>query len=180
MANGYAPILAIDFDGTIKKSKDFKEYGELQDGCYDTLKCLQYLGCKLVLWTCRTGELLDKAKDYLKENGLYDLFLTCNENVPGMFESSNKIYADYYIDDLNIGGFIGWNKVKEIVLKDDYFKYLNDEKIPYPYFVGDYEKELILNEKQTKEELETNKEKMAEFYKGYKCPGYFEEVNKHE
>lgn len=174
MANGYVPILAIDFDGTIKKSKDFKEYGELQDGCYNTLKCLSYLGCKLVLWTCRTGELLDKAKDYLKKNGLYDLFLTCNENVPGMFESSNKIYADYYIDDLNIGGFIGWDKVKETVLKDDYFKYLNDKK--FPYFVGDYGKELILNEEENKKEIEAGK-KRNEFFTGYKCPKYFKEVN---
>lgn len=124
MANGHPPILAVDFDGTIKKSKDFNTYtGGLQTGCYDVLNKLKQQGCRLILWTCRAeGEAMDKAKGFLIWYGLLDLFERFNENIPELgFPTSPKIYADYYIDDLNVGGFIGWDKVYEIVMRDSYF-----------------------------------------------------------
>lgn len=129
MSKEYAPIVAIDFDGTIKKSKDLKNYSSgLQPFCYSSLHKLYEKGCRLILWTCRSGEELEKAKAFLKTYGLLDIFEKFNENIDNLgFEPSNKIFANYYIDDLNIGGFMGWRKTTKIVLKDDYFQLCADD-----------------------------------------------------
>lgn len=111
-------IIAVDFDGTIKTASDMNEYGKLNPNCKEVLEFLKTIGCKLILWTCRNGEQLEAAKAYLKQNGLLELFDKINENVEGMFETSNKIFANYYVDDRNIGGFPGWLGVKKIVLLD--------------------------------------------------------------
>lgn len=50
------------------------------------------------------------------------------------------------------------------------------EETPYPYFVGDYGKELILNEEENKKEIEAIKKRNG-FFTGYKCHKYFKEVN---
>jgi len=66
MGYGYPPILAIDFDGTIKKSNELNDYdSELNHGCKEILIRLKDKGCKFILWTCRAGEYLEKAKEPL-------------------------------------------------------------------------------------------------------------------
>lgn len=57
-----------------------------------------------ILWTCRHGEQLKFAVDYLKnEHGI--VFDFVNENIPSqieMYGDCRKIWADYYIDDKNL------------------------------------------------------------------------------
>lgn len=90
-------IIAIDFDGTLVENK-FPEIGEDREHSFYFLKIWQQQGHKLILWTCRTGIRLDEAVNYCRLKGIE--FDAVNENVPDLlFETSSKIYADWYIDD---------------------------------------------------------------------------------
>ncbi len=118
------PILAVDFDGTIRKVKRYDDKGtQLMPDCKKVIENLFYDGCRLIVWTCRNEESLDFVKAVLKKHDILQYFEQINENVEEIqWWNTRKIYADYYIDDLNLGGFPGWLKVWEIVMQDDYFK----------------------------------------------------------
>ena len=64
-------------------------------------KKLQAEGHTLILWTCRTGELLKNAVDFLKTYGL--TFNYVNDHnvayVKAFGEGGKKVGADYYVDD---------------------------------------------------------------------------------
>lgn len=119
MALGTGKILAIDFDGTIVEHK-YPQIGEEITGAFSTLKDLQRNGYILILWTVRHGELLDEAVDFCRQRGVK--FYAVNSDQPDeVFNAkytSRKIVADYYIDDRNIGGFVGWDNVREILLPE--------------------------------------------------------------
>src|SRR5690606_33981387 len=75
-------------------------------------KALQQKGHKLILWTIRTGDLLQEAVDYCKANGVE--FYAVNKNYPEEVLDDNvsrKLNADIFIDDRSVGGFIGWSEV---------------------------------------------------------------------
>lgn len=105
------PILAIDFDGTIVQD-DFPRVGLPMPGAIEAIKELHKMGFRLVLWTCRVGSHLDDACRFLSKHNLTELFEPCNQNCSDLVErfdsDSRKIYADIYIDDKNLGGFLGW------------------------------------------------------------------------
>lgn len=67
------------------------------------LKERQAAGDKLVLWTCRVGEILKNAIDWSADQGL--IFDAVNENLPEIVTSfgtdTRKIFANEYIDDRN-------------------------------------------------------------------------------
>ena len=96
-------IVAVDFDGTLCES-NYPFIGKANEGL---ISYLQYrkntLNDILILWTCRNGELLDKAIDWCKSNGL--IFDYVNENSKEAIDKfggdTRKIYADIYIDDKN-------------------------------------------------------------------------------
>ena len=55
------PIIAVAFDGTLCKNK-WPEIGEPNTELIGYLIMMQKtIGAKIILWTCRTGEMLDKA-----------------------------------------------------------------------------------------------------------------------
>ncbi len=95
-------IIAVDFDGTLCKNK-WPEIGEPNSGLIAYLKERQAAGDKLVLWTCRVGEILKNAIDWSVEQGL--IFDAINENLQEVLEwmggDSRKIFANEYIDDRN-------------------------------------------------------------------------------
>lgn len=100
-------ILAIDFDGTIV-TDDFPNINEFMPGALESLKELQSYGVKLVLWTCRNDKFLTDAVEFLSKNRI--VCEKYNENSSLLkFETSNKIYGDYYLDDRSFPGFPGWN-----------------------------------------------------------------------
>lgn len=125
MPKGYVPIVAIDFDGTITDSNCYPKCSPPREGAIEAIKELHNMGCHLTLWTCRAGEPLHVAVQYLKAHGVLHCFKNFNTNAEQLFETFDndcrKIFANYYVDDLNIGGFIGWDKVLEIIKKDAYF-----------------------------------------------------------
>lgn len=109
-------VIAVDFDGTIVEHK-YPKIGKTQLFAFETLKQLQKQKHKLILWTYRAGKELEEAVNFCKENGIE--FYAVNANYPeeklDEAKISRKIYADIYIDDRNIGGFLGWSKIWEIL-----------------------------------------------------------------
>lgn len=104
-------IIAVDFDGTIVEHR-YPSIGKEMLFAFATLKALQQKGHKLVLWTIRTGDLLKEAVDYCRENGVE--FYAVNRNYPEEKlddNTSRKLNADVFIDDRNVGGFMGWSAI---------------------------------------------------------------------
>lgn len=97
-------IIAVDFDGTLCANL-YPAIGEPNEELIEYLLNRQKAGDKLILWTCRCGDLLDRAVDWCQRKGL--IFDAVNENLPSTIEwaggsDSRKIWADEYIDDKNV------------------------------------------------------------------------------
>ncbi|BDC99358.1 BT0820 family HAD-type phosphatase [Persicobacter psychrovividus] len=109
--------IAIDFDGTIVEDA-YPEIGRPMMFAFETMKELQKQGHQLVLWTYRRGQPLRDAVAFCEEHGIN--FYAVNESYPGesMEGISRKIDAEIFIDDRNIGGFLGWSKVWELLNAD--------------------------------------------------------------
>ena len=108
-------IIAIDFDGTIVEDA-FPKIGKPMIFAFDTIKKLQEEGHRLILWTYRSGKRLQEAVDFCKENGIE--FYAVNKNYPEeQFDGkiSRKIHADLFIDDRNVGGFLGWTEIYKLI-----------------------------------------------------------------
>ncbi|MBI9054184.1 MAG: hypothetical protein JEY96_10240 [Bacteroidales bacterium] len=113
--------IAVDFDGTIVEH-EYPEIGKPKMFAFETLKALQQRGDRLILWTYRSGEKLNEAVEYCKRNGIE--FYAINKNYPEeIFDDtiSRKIIADVYIDDRNLGGFVNWSDVWQM-LNPELFK----------------------------------------------------------
>src|ERR1043165_1886745 len=96
--NANSKVIAVDFDGTIVEHK-YPEIGREMLFAFATLKALQQKGHKLILWTIRTGELLDEAVAYCRKNGIG--FYAVNANYPEEVldgKTSRKLNADVFID----------------------------------------------------------------------------------
>lgn len=108
-------IIAVDFDGTIV-DHEYPRIGKEKLFAFSTLKKLHEHGHKLILWTYRAGPLLEEAVNYCRDNGVE--FYAVNESYPGEEldkKTSRKINADLFIDDRNVGGFVGWDKIWSLV-----------------------------------------------------------------
>ena len=111
-------IIAVDFDGTIVAHR-FPEIGPAMPGAIETLKALQAAGHKIVLNTCREDgggrkrRYLTEAVDWLRERGIVPRSVNENHRDDDFREESlrRKVYANVYVDDLNLGGFPGWATV---------------------------------------------------------------------
>lgn len=104
-------IIAVDFDGTIVEHK-YPAIGKEMLFAFSTLRALQTKGHRMILWTYRKGDKLQEAVDFCKENGFE--FYAVNENYPGEIKEgdfSRKLAADIFIDDRNVGGFLGWDVI---------------------------------------------------------------------
>jgi len=98
-------IVAIDFDGTIVEHK-FPKIGLPLDGAIEALRLIADTHT-LIIWTCRDGDKRDAVREWLRTWGISALI---NENAPGIEGfAAQKVYADVYIDDRNLGGFPGWD-----------------------------------------------------------------------
>lgn len=108
--------IAVDFDGTIVEHK-FPKIGKKIPFAFETLKALQNAGHLIILWTYRSGKMLDEAIAFCKENGFE--FYAVNKNFPEeVFDNSisRKILADIYIDDRNFGEFPSWGVIGQQIL----------------------------------------------------------------
>lgn len=107
-------IIAVDFDGTIVENK-YPKIGKPLPFAFETLKMLQNDGHRLILWTVRTGELLEAAVKYCKKNGIE--FYAVNEDFPGEISQlkNRKLNADLFIDDRNVGGMLEWGQIYQLI-----------------------------------------------------------------
>lgn len=115
LKNSSPKIIAVDFDGTIVEHA-YPKIGKEMLFAFATLKALQAKGHKLILWTIRTGHLLDEAVEYCRQNGVE--FYAVNKNFPDEEwtpDTPRKLNADIFIDDRNIGGFLGWSKIWQML-----------------------------------------------------------------
>lgn len=104
-------IFAVDFDGTITKHSRYPNLGEANTEFITWLKKQKEDGVKAILWTCRTGQLLQEAIDFCERYGL--TFDAVNDNLPEIKEkfgeNPRKVFAHKYIDDLSD---VPWEIVK--------------------------------------------------------------------
>ncbi len=97
-------IFAFDFDGTLCRDA-YPGIGSPNKAMIRYAKRLKERGNRLILWTCRSGEHLEDAVMWCKEQGIE--FDAVNQNLPEILEmfgsDSRKITADYYVDDKLLG-----------------------------------------------------------------------------
>jgi hypothetical protein len=116
--------IAIDFDGTCV-THEYPKIGK-DIGAVPVLKQLVERGHRLILYTMRSGKQLDEAVNWFSANGI-KLYAKQYNPTQRNWTSSNKCYAQLYIDDAALGcpliyvqegrPYVDWTKVLE-QLKD--------------------------------------------------------------
>lgn len=87
-------IIAVDFDDTIY---DWKNQGYDCDYVVDlVLRCQDKLRAKIILFTCRDGELLDFARDYCISRGITLYGINKNPDHP---DTTSKPFYNILLDD---------------------------------------------------------------------------------
>lgn len=111
--------ICVDFDGTIVDNFD-KPNRIIMSNAFEVLKKLKDAGAYLVFWSLREGVRLQEALDFCTSNGV--VFDSINEIPIALdyrrFDKTvrRKPDAHHFIDDRNVGGFIGWDRVEEFLL----------------------------------------------------------------
>lgn len=99
----FPPILAVDFDGTIVENQ-FPGIGKPDQVIAWVVRTYKEMGWKIILWTCRTDEMLQDAVDFCKEQ-LGIEFDAVNDNLPEVQQyfggNTRKVFANLYLDDRN-------------------------------------------------------------------------------
>jgi len=111
--------IAVDFDGTIVDD-EYPKIGKPKLFAFETLKKLQDKGHRLILWTYRTGEMLEEAVEFCRENEI--VFYAVNKSFPEKefdLKYSRKINAQIFIDDRNIGGLMGWGEIYQNLIGEE-------------------------------------------------------------
>ena len=120
MNNSY--IIAIDFDGTCVEH-EYPSVGMDVEGAVETLRALNNKGHRLILFTMRSGEKLEKAIKWFKDRDI-ELWAVNENPEQKQWTESPKVFADVYIDDAALGcpimfidgvrrPVINWRKVRE-------------------------------------------------------------------
>ncbi len=120
--------IAIDFDGTVV-THVYPEVGD-DVGAVPVLKELLANGCRLILFTMRSGRLLEEAIEWFRTRNIP--LYAINENPSQKrWTESPKVHADLYIDDSALGcpiKFIDgarrpvadWTRIREQLVRDGY------------------------------------------------------------
>lgn len=113
-------IIAVDFDGTLCSGP----YPTIGDPIPDAVKTMQMLhddGHTLIVWTCRCGDLLIDAINWMLQNKIP--FDRVNDHDPVNLEkyksNARKVYAHVYIDDKNVGGLPPWSKIYQYISEQE-------------------------------------------------------------
>lgn len=108
----FPPILAVDFDGTLVEN-EFPGIGQPDHVIVEAVRAYQKMGWKIILWTCRTDEVLQAAVDFCA-NVLDIQFDVVNDNLPEVQQyfggNTRKIFANLYWDDRNAALFVDKDK----------------------------------------------------------------------
>lgn len=122
--NAVAPIIAIDFDGTINIDEEGKypECGDARPWARTVINFMHKLGIKIVIWTSRDVAYNQDEKkmydhltpmlNFLESRGIeYDAINKSIQFAPYHY-NGRKVYAHMYVDDR---GF-GWVDDEEVFL----------------------------------------------------------------
>lgn len=93
-------IIAIDFDGTCTSHRYPKIGRDI--GAGPVLQRLVASGHSLILWTMRSGRLLDEAVQWFKERNI-PLYGINGNPAQKRWTKSPKVFAHLYIDDSALG-----------------------------------------------------------------------------
>ena len=109
--------IAVDFDGTIVEDQ-YPAIGEEIPFALDTLKMLIADRHKVILWSCREGQLLEDAVAWCRERGVE--FYAVNRDYPEEKKEwnnhfSRKLKVDMFIDDRNVGGLPDWGTMYKMI-----------------------------------------------------------------
>ena len=116
-------VIAIDFDGTIV-THEYPKIGKEIPFAIDTIKRIQRSGKhQLILWTVRSGELLDEAVEFCAKRGVE--FYAVNKNHPeeDPATASRKLAVDLFVDDRSLGGIPDWGIIYNMIESGDPFNY---------------------------------------------------------
>ena len=134
--------IAVDFDGTIVEHR-YPEIGEEKPFATETLKMLIKERHKLILWTVRTGDLLDEAIEWCRQRGVE--FYATNKDYPEERPDNNPHYSrklntiDYFIDDRNIGGLPDWGTIYRMITRKKTWYDIMNEEMRNDSFTSTYE-----------------------------------------
>ena len=108
--------IAVDFDGTIVEH-DYPKIGKEKPFATYTLRKLIEDRHQLILWTVRRDKELEEAVAWCRERGVE--FFAVNKSYPEEEienpEAYNKVNADLFIDDLNLGGLPDWGVIYTMI-----------------------------------------------------------------
>lgn len=93
-------VIGLDFDGTCV-THEYPQVGQ-DIGAVPVLKKLIENEHQLILNTMRSGRELGDAIDWFKENGI-ELYGVGYNPTQARWTTSNKCYAELYIDDAGLG-----------------------------------------------------------------------------
>ncbi len=109
-------IIAVDFDGTLHLG-DYPEIGVIAPDARKYMQQLAADGHYIIINTCRSGDRLVEAINWLLANDIP--FSRVNDNEPGnsAFYGSNsrKVHAHVYVDDRQVGGLPMWRDIYDFI-----------------------------------------------------------------
>lgn len=113
-------IIAVDFDGTLSMGP-YPEIGNPKPYAVEMMNKLKDDGHYIILWTCRRGERLEAALNWLLEQGIPFDRINAHEpqNLARYGDDPRKIYAHCYIDDKQVGGLPTWPEIYEYITNEE-------------------------------------------------------------
>ena len=117
-------IIAVDFDGTCVTHEYPKVGSDI--GAQEVLRKLVDKGHELILYTMRDKTQLQDAVDWFEKNNIPLYGIQWNPK-QSSWTTSNKCYAQLYIDDAALGipliygahkrAFVDWKGVEQLLIK---------------------------------------------------------------
>jgi len=122
-------IIAVDFDGTLHTGK-WPSLGAPAPYAVETMQKFREDKHYLIVWTCREGQQLTEAINWLLEHKIpFDRINDNNpENTRRYGSNSRKIYAHLYVEDKQVGGLPMWNEIYDYATRLE-GEYLNSKVV---------------------------------------------------
>lgn len=133
-------VICVDFDGTMVNHV-YPKVGEPAPGAIKWCKRFIKEGCRLILWTMRSGKDLEDAKDFFSKHNI-PLWSVGVNPTQHRWTFSRKCYAHLYIDDAALGcpliqveewerPCVDWETVGPMVMEmiEDYRKSLEKNSV---------------------------------------------------
>jgi hypothetical protein len=171
--NSIAPIIAIDFDGTICIGDGYPDphNGSVRNYAKEVINLLYDVGVKIVIWTNRKNvpctNIKDKLlmKQWLDEMGIkYHKVNESTEFAPFKYYG-RKLYAHMFVDDRGFGFNCDDDQIMLKVLYEFLIEIVGCDKLVVREAIDD----IISFNKPCNEDIEHIKDKIRNWHKEDKC-----------